>query len=128
MKSPTLSSALDNMNSRFAFVTDPVGVLDLSSHTLYRVSDFKLRCANEHARKQDGDSETLVQVAPQWIGWSKRRDVAGLCYEPGHPSVTADKKLNLWRGLPVQPQDGNVALWDALMNHIFGRANPERRW
>jgi hypothetical protein len=50
-----------------------------------------------------------------WLNNPRRRQYAGLTFEPGGAEVI-DDKLNLWRGWGVEPKEGS---WSLMQDHIF---------
>lgn len=134
-----LTQKLWEFNARFCFVLDPGLVYDFELDALYDAARFKNSLfSNVWAQEVTGATEQglttrRVQVAPRWVTWPQRRQLAGLTYRPGHEQVLPAKhgheRLNTWPGWAVEPAKGDVRPWKALLDHLFQGAEPAaRRW
>lgn len=70
--------------------------------------------------------DKMVSVPRLWLQDPSRASVEELTYEPGHDRIVADK-LNLWRGMGLEPSKGSVQMWLQLLEKNI--PDPElRRW
>lgn len=82
--------------------------------SLSSVSDFALRHPRPFLK-----CEWASRPRPFGEVWAKsehRLFYDGVTFEPLGPAVTADNKLNLWRGFGVEPHEGD---WHLMRRHIF---------
>jgi Predicted ATPase len=70
--------------------------------------------------------ETKVNVPKHWLTWDKRTVVECLDYMPGGDKLQ-DGKLNLWRGMGLEPYKGEVDPWLELLERNVGDA-ALRKW
>lgn len=70
--------------------------------------------------------DKMVSVPRLWLQDPNRASVEELTYEPGQPKLFQDK-LNLWRGMGIDPGAGSVQMWLGLLEKNI--PDPElRRW
>jgi len=108
------------------FVQNPVGILNVPERYLMRDRDFLLRLRNQKVRIREDE---WVSLGSAWLDWRKRFECKGLIYEPGcSPESLKDGKFNLWSGLAIKPQKGDIGPWRKLLDHIFRAAPENRKW
>lgn len=124
-ESGAVTSALGTVNLRYKFVRRPVGIIDLRTNQIYNEKNFQLLLA----------AQKIPRLGEQWLEWSGRSDVDELAFEPDQPTIsnrslpTGGRAIvyNLWRPTTITPVRGSVALWDALLQHLFPNER-DRRW
>jgi Family of unknown function (DUF5906)/RepB DNA-primase from phage plasmid len=79
--------------------------------TFLSFEDFR----NLHRHKRVADRGKFIQRGHWWLDNPRRRQYAGITFEPGGAKVI-DDKLNLWCGWGVEPQQGD---WSLMQDHIF---------
>ncbi|AMN40182.1 primase-helicase family protein [Rhodoplanes sp. Z2-YC6860] len=117
---PTGDERLDKMNARYFVVREGgkafVGTFEQDrerwSLVLMRFSDFK--SLYMHQRIIAGDRSQ--QLGTWWLNNPKRRQYAGLTFQPDNCARVIDQKLNLWRGWQFEPRQGD---WSKLREHIW---------
>jgi hypothetical protein len=57
-----------------------------------------------------------VNVPKLWLSDEKRSEVDTLTYAPGQDRIH-DRKLNLWKGMPIEPEQGDVSMWLQVLEH-----------
>ncbi|TXH08918.1 MAG: DUF3854 domain-containing protein [Spirochaetes bacterium] len=63
-----------------------------------------------------GESETQVNVPKLWLQWERRRVVDDMDYMPGKETIH-DGKLNLWKGMGLDPYEGDVSPWLTILEN-----------
>jgi hypothetical protein len=123
---PSLESALTHLNDQYVFVSNPVGILDVTNRVLLPRQQFLLIVENQYAL----DGRTQLKIGPAWLGWPQRCECNKVIYDPGVDSGLAidGSCYNLWRGLAVEPRSGNIEPWSKLLDHIFTPDLPSRRY
>lgn len=73
------------------------------------------------------DDEGMRRNFPRmWLSDPRRGEVERLVYSPGHLEIT-DEFLNLWKGMGVEPAEGDVQPWLDVLEH--GVPDPAlRKW
>ena len=79
--------------------------------TFLSFEDFR----NLHRHKRVADRGKVKQRGHWWLDNPRRRQYAGIAFQPGGAEVI-DDKLNLWRGWGVEPKQGD---WSLMQDHIF---------
>lgn len=72
------------------------------------------------------DDDRWVNFPKLWMQTPRRRVVERLEYSPGQPKVTKDF-LNLWNGMGVEPQTGDVSEWLRVLERGVPD-EPLRKW
>ena len=62
-----------------------------------------------------GDEDKQVSVPRVWMTDERRVEVEELRYVPGGEAIAPGEYLNLWRGMGVEPEPGDVSLWLELL-------------
>lgn len=57
-----------------------------------------------------------VNVPKLWLTDERRSEVEGLTYAPGGERFH-DGDLNIWRGMPVEPMEGDASMWLSVLEH-----------
>jgi len=76
--------------------------------------------ASLFAVDEDGEPITYKTSGSQmpafkvWTTWDKKNKYSGLIFDPSKPKAYKDK-LNLWKGLSIEPKEGDCQL---ILNHI----------
>lgn len=63
----------------------------------------------------EGDEGKQVNVPKVWITDDRRVEVEELRYVPGGEAIAPGEYLNLWRGMGVEPEPGDVGPWLELL-------------
>lgn len=109
---------IDELNEKFAVVTIKGQTLILEEVTtddggkstnLLKAADFSLRMRNRFAISREGKEVTASRA---WLEHPKRREYAGVVFEPGGAPPNF---YNLWHGLSLRPKPGNC---EPLLHHI----------
>lgn len=96
--------------------------------------DFRNRYM--HRKTQVGvDDEgkpILVPLGKFWLGHERRRQYAGIVFQPGEGDVI-NGHLNLWRGFAVEPRPGDWSLMQDHIDNVLASGDPVcadyiRRW
>lgn len=70
--------------------------------------------AHYMAQVEDGENIKFVNVPRLWLADSRRVEVDTLTYMPGSDRLCGGS-LNLWRGMGLEPQAGDVSRWLELL-------------
>jgi hypothetical protein len=122
------------MNEEVVYIKDPGLVVVLSDGRKMSASAFK-----EHAYANRFYVETKVDkegearqvdkpIAPAWLSWPHRAELARITYEPGAPRVTARREYNYWKGWGCEPRAGDASPWTELLDYLFGKNVGTRTW
>lgn len=129
-----VGAALYELNAEVAYIRNPGMVVVLTDGLKMTPGAFKEhgyanRYYHEEKVTEDGVKMVKKPVAPAWLGWEQRSELACLTYAPGQSQITADKAYNSWPGWGVQPKRGSVAQWTKLLDHVMNGAEPAaRKW
>lgn len=116
---PTSNKRLDEMNARFFVVKDSgkafVGTFEQEHGRmkleLMPFGHFAMLLMNQKVKVKSRD----VPLGKWWLEHPKRRQYAGLIFQPGNNAPVINDKLNLWRGWAFEPKAGD---WSLLQEHI----------
>ena len=75
----------------------------------------------------EGDEGKQVSVPRVWMTDERRVEVEDLRYVPGGEAIVPGEYLNLWRGMGVEPEPGDVGPWLELLEHNVAEASL-REW
>jgi hypothetical protein len=124
------------LNAEVAFVNDPGFVVRLD--TLQKMSPgafadaiYAPRRYYETLATANGGAKLVERsVAKEWIKWEHRSTCERMTYDPSQPPITARRELNTWRGFPIEPEEGDVAFWNAFLTYLFpDKADAEhKKW
>jgi hypothetical protein len=69
-------------------------------------------------------------VAPAWLRWELRHELADLTYDPGAGHITEQRKLNTWPGWGCEPKAGDVEPFKELFGFLGKTlsSSRERDW
>ena len=122
---PKLEKHLIDYNKKFAAVVDSGKMMvieetkqPVNNQTFisFNTKDFKDFYQNDRMSIPNGDEFKEVQIASEWMKWSKRRSYKlGFGFYPSDDE-TLRGLYNTWKGFPVKPAEGNC---DKLLNHIM---------
>ena len=116
--------ALHDLNSEVMVIRALSSVVETATGTI--MSEGKFRLVNYANRIEYSIEDKPVPIAKAWMQWPHRNEVEGVEYMPGQTGVH-DNKFNLWKGMGVDPAEGNVEPFlDILENNI--RSDAERRY
>lgn len=100
-------------------------VAEQATGTLMSRQTFvELNYAHYMAEVEDGDSVRRVSVPKTWLTSPERVEVEALEYAPGKERLVVPERgglpnLNLWRGMGIEPEGGDVTLWlELLTNNV----------
>ena len=68
-----------------------------------------------------------VRTAKTWMEWPLRSKVQDICYRPGDEGITHDNSLNLWKGLGVEPERGDIRPFEELLEYLVPEP-ASRKW
>lgn len=128
------AAALHELSEEVAYVVDPGMVVVVGTGQKMRPSDFVGHAySNRHFWEQVTDAkggQKLVRkpAARAWLDWEHRFALRSVCYQPGEPQVTDDRRYNTWPGWGCEPVKGEVGPWKRLLDRLFHGHPEERRW
>lgn len=121
------------LNEEVLYVRDP-GVL-LRMDTLQRISPrafvdhaYSTRIYYEEQVTQNGTKMVERSAAREWLKWPSRAEVEKVTYAPGKARITDRNELNIWRGWGVEPEPGDISLWNELLDFVFRDDKAARGW
>jgi hypothetical protein len=113
------------MNNRVVLVENLSRIVEIDSGTMMKRGDFT-DVNYAHITVEIGDEGKRTNFPRLWLTDERRRTVHELKYAPGEEKVT-DSFLNLWKGMGVEPERGDVGPWLRLLEHNV--PDPDlRRW
>ena len=119
-----VNSMLLQLNEEVCVVRNIKRVVEQQTGTMMGKGEFT---DMNYAHYTAWSDDTLVNVPKRWLTWERRRSVERLEYTPGGPPIVDGEYLNLWRGLAVEPMEGDVSKWLAVLEYAV--PNPElRHW
>lgn len=80
-----------------------------------------------YAHMQAWVGDTAVSAPKSWLTWERRRVVERLEYTPGGEALVDGEYLNLWKGMGVEPEEGDASLWLELLQRVVPD-DELRRW
>lgn len=125
--------ALWAMNEEVAYVRDPGLVIERVSGRRIAVGSFVQHAyANRHCMVQtvtQGGRIVMkkMPLAARWIEWENRFEVSKIVYEPGQPRLV-EGCWNAWAGWGAEEEQGDVALWNKLLDYFFKGDKAARKW
>jgi len=126
--------ALHNLNRQYVHVENPGVVIGLKNFQMMKPTIFKNDVETAHARVFVGLDKNgkykldEVHVASKWLSWRFHHTAKTVDFLPGKPQFEGDT-FNLWRGWGVEPVEGRVDLFLALIDHLFTDADPaHKKW
>lgn len=70
----------------------------------------------------------VVDTAREWMRWPHRFEASRLGYDPGKPQMV-DGRFNVWSGLGVEPEKGDVGPFLDLFDFVCdGLSKEHKRW
>lgn len=118
------------LNEEVVFVRDPGLVLvrepDKDGKTLRLGPDQFVRHHFANRRHEVVDAEgkpKTMDTAKEWMRWPHRFECRSLAYEPGKPRVY-DGCFNMWTGLGVEPEEGDVKPFQELVDFVARGLRP----
>jgi hypothetical protein len=127
------AEALWAMNSEVVYIRDPGLVVNLADGRKMAPSAFKEhQFSNRHYWETQFDAKgnsKLVKkpLAPEWLKWEQRSELARVTYRPGAPRVAAGE-YNYWPGWGAEARRGDVGPWRELLDYFFRGDKEARRW
>lgn len=116
------------LNAEVCVVKSLKKVVEQATGTMMGRGEFTdINYAHYVAYVEKGETEVQVNVPKIWLAWDKRRVVEKLEYTPGGPAIEDRKYLNLWRGMGVEPEAGDVGRWLSLLERSVPDADL-RKW
>lgn len=126
-------AALHEMNECVVYVRNPGLIYDYKNNMRLSTKDFLQHAYSnyfydEFTETASGTKHTRKSTALSWMQWEHRCELSEATFMPGCPKVH-DNKLNIWNGWPIEPKKGDVKVWKELLDHLFGKVEPEaRKW
>lgn len=116
------------LNQEVCIVRSIKRVVEQATGTMMGKGEFTdMNYAHYMAWMERGEAEVQVNVPKQWLNWPCRRSVERMEYTPGGELIVDGEYLNLWRGMGVDPVEGDVGKWLELLE----RSVPDeklRKW
>ena len=110
---------------RKKIVTDPFR----SSYDMWSHQTFRLWCEPDKVILADASGNSKPrQKADIWFGNTRRREYAGITFEPGTHETEQDDYFNVWRGWAVEPVQGDWSLFKEHLLWITGGKVDEYEW
>lgn len=125
--------ALWKLNEEVIYARDPGIVVERNTGRRIRVSDFVSHAyANRHytAQVTTAAGKTVMKrepLAPRWVEWEHRFEVEKIVYSPGKPRLDGNT-WNTWGGWGAEEEQGDVSLWNGLLDFFFPDDPAARRW
>ncbi len=128
-----LSRELHQLNTEVVLASDIETFIVLETGARLRSSTFHLkykpRIITKWVPGKKGDMKSKdVPVTEEWVSWHHRHTVNGIVYDPGQNRITEDDHFNLWSGWPVEPVEGDISLWEALLDSVFSGDREKIDW
>lgn len=124
---------LHRLNEEVVYVRDPGLILRLDS--LQRMSPrsfidhaFSTRTYYEEVASAKTVTKVKKSAPKEWISWPSRAEVPRITYAPGEERVTEKRELNIWPGWGCEPKEGDVSLWNELLDYLFKGEPESRKW
>lgn len=121
------------LNQEVVYVRDPGVILHMED--LRRIAPrafvdhaYSTRIYYEEQVTDKGTKMVERSAAKEWLKWPHRAEVQRVTYEPGADRITRKNELNVWSGWSCDPEPGDVTPWKDLLDFIFGKNNPHRKW
>lgn len=121
------------LNEEVVYVRDPGVILRMTD--LQRISPrafvdhaYSTRIYYEEQVTQNGTKMVERSAAKEWLKWPSRAEVAKVTYAPGRERITERNELNVWKGWGVEPEVGDITLWNQLLDFMFRSDVKARRW
>lgn len=128
------SGELWGMNADVCIVRNPGLIIERETGLKLSVKMFKElhyadRMYKEHGIDVKGN-QTIEDkpLAPAWLRWPGRAQLARITYAPGQPLVTEDGAYNEWKGWGCVSKKGDVTPWKKLLDYMFAGLPKEREW
>lgn len=122
-----VSDALEEMNKKYVFLTEPAVTIDLETCTKQTPEMMRQRYSNAKVHIHDNGRVKEVSHYEIWTKATERREHLGLTFEPGAGLIVNDR-VNTWRHWAVEPRPGDIKPWNDLLDHLFGAGTENRRW
>jgi hypothetical protein len=133
------SQELWQLNSEVVYIRDPGLMIVLEDGRKLSPAAFKEHAySNRHYYEtkvdaKGGQSIVKKPVAPAWLQWECRAELARITYKPGKTRITAEGEYNYWPGWACEPKKGDISLWKhAAGLHFCQRlrqlVSGSRRW
>jgi hypothetical protein len=128
------SQELWQLNSEVVYIRDPGLIVVLEDGRKLSPAAFKEHAySNRHYYEtkvdaKGGQSIVKKPVAPAWLQWECRAELARITYKPGKTRITAEGEYNYWPGWACEPKKGDISLWKTLLDYIFAKDSSARQW
>jgi hypothetical protein len=130
--------ALYEFNQQFVYLRDMDRIICRKDAALLNPDAFVRRAyaAAKHREwqiKSDAKGSVtrvakLVPTAAAWMEWDQRMTCNALDFDPCAGEFTS-RGYNLWRGWPLEPVEGDVSLWNSLLDKLFSEVpHCDRVW
>lgn len=100
------------LNSEVCVVRSLGRIAEQETGTLMTRGTF---CEVSYAHYVAEIEDRQVNVPKLWLQDDRRTEVSDIKYVPGGPAITP-AYLNLWRGMGVEPEEGDISPWLELLN------------
>lgn len=116
------------LNQEVVIVRSIKRVVEQQTGTMMGKGEFTdMNYAHYMAWMERGEAEVQVNVPKLWLNWPGRRSVERMEYTPGGELLVDGEYLNLWRGMGVEPEKGDVQPWLGLLERSVPDAEL-RKW
>lgn len=123
-----LGAELHRLNEEVIYIENPSLVLRHKDFYKMSVGTFKNELfANRTYVDYNGEKPKTIKTADEWVRWQGRSSAARFVYEPGK-SHLVNGALNLWQGLPLEPEKGDIQPWKTLLDYVFHGEPESRQW
>jgi hypothetical protein len=122
------------MNGEVVYIRSPGLVVVLEDGRKVSAGAFKEHAYSNRHYNEVGfgkDGEPVMRkkpLAPAWLAWERRSELARITYRPGQPRVTGEGEYNYWPGWAAEPRRGSVDLWKRLLDYAFAADPAARAW
>ncbi len=122
------------LNSSVTYIRSPGVIVELATRELIQPQAFMThRYANRFYTVTTvtpaGNPKTEEKpLAPAWVRWPFRAELARITYAPGQPTIISDDSYNFWRGWGCPAVKGDVSPWRELLDFLFTGEPAARTW
>lgn len=127
-KTEDLDAVVDEMNGKYAWNKRHARVFRFEFMDHVSPETLKNQFANTEIESEVKGQRKVVTHAEAWLRSPRRRNHRDVTFSPGEPNITADDYINLWRGWPVRPTEGDIVPWRNLLNHLFAGHVEHQKW
>lgn len=112
-----LEAELLDLNNEVAVVRNLSKIVNIATGDIMGRGEFtEIAYAPRQVWDETGERPRHISVAKAWLKWPARTEVERLEYMPGE-DLLAKGCLNIWRGMAVEPEEGDVSRWLHILDY-----------